>query len=81
MSVLFHSQKVTHKCFVKCVHSPGSDLDSREKVKIVSYTFLYRDTCTFHETWTRYCMCIKFLNKIFMIDTSTFGHKNWIYKT
>ncbi|XP_065908505.1 mitochondrial import inner membrane translocase subunit Tim13-like [Dysidea avara] len=24
-------QKVTHKCFIKCVHSPGSDFDSREK--------------------------------------------------
>ena len=25
-------QKVTHKCFIKCVYSPGTDLDSREKV-------------------------------------------------
>ena len=33
--LLYPLQKVTHKCFIKCVYAPGSDLDSREKVKPV----------------------------------------------
>ena len=30
------AQKVTQKCFVKCVHAPSTELDSREKVITIS---------------------------------------------
>lgn len=50
---IFHSQKITEKCFKKCVNKPGTSLGSSEQVNLYSNSFVSTiQTSLYVSLWT-----------------------------